>query len=121
MASTMVLPGSVELDDELDQPLLGAGVERRGGLVEQQDLGVHDQHRGDGDPLLLSAGELVRGPVGQVVDAEHGQRVVDARLDLSRGRPMFSGPKAISSRTDGENTWASEFWKMNPTRPRNPG
>ena len=33
---------------------------------------------------------------------------------------MFSGPKASSSRTEGENTWASEFWKMNPTRPRKP-
>ena len=33
---------------------------------------------------------------------------------------MFSGPNAISSRTVGENTWASEFWKMNPTRDRKP-
>ena len=32
---------------------------------------------------------------------------------------MFKGPNATSSRTVGENTWASEFWKMNPTRPRN--
>ena len=29
---------------------------------------------------------------------------------------MLSGPNAISSRTVGENTWASEFWKMKPTR-----
>ena len=32
---------------------------------------------------------------------------------------MFSGPNAISSRTDGENTCASEFWNTNPTRDRN--
>src|SRR5262245_57354202 len=38
----------------------------------------------------------------------------------SRARPMFSGPNAISSRTVGENTCASEFWNTNPTRERNP-
>ena len=34
--------------------------------------------------------------------------------------PSCSGPNAISSRTVGENTCASEFWKMNPTRERKP-
>src|SRR5579862_1719508 len=38
----------------------------------------------------------------------------------SRARPMFRGPNAISSRTVGENTWASEFWNTKPTRDRKP-
>ena len=48
-----------------------------------------------------------------------------ARVSLTRSsawsrlRAMLRGPKAISSRTVGQNTWASEFWKMNPIRERN--
>ena len=36
------------------------GVERRGRLVEEHELGVHRQRPGDGDALLLAAGELRR-------------------------------------------------------------
>ena len=36
-----------------------ARVERAGGLVEQDRLGVHGEGAGDGDALLLAAGELV--------------------------------------------------------------
>ena len=115
------LAGVVELDDQLDQPLLRAWVERRGRLVEQQDLGVHHQHRRDRDTLLLAARQLVRRAVGELGDVEHRQRVVaPARRPRRCDMPRFSGPKAISSRTVGENTWASEFWKMKPTRDRNP-
>ena len=35
-------------------------VERREGLVQQDDLGPDGQRPGEGDPLLLSAGELMR-------------------------------------------------------------
>ena len=48
------LGGSIEssLDD-----LLGLGVEGRGGFVEEEDLGVAKEGAGDGDALLLAAGE----------------------------------------------------------------
>ena len=36
------------------------GIERRGGLVEEHDRRVHGQSAGDGDTLLLAAGELRR-------------------------------------------------------------
>ena len=43
------------------------------------------------------------------------------RASTSAGvRPMLSGPKAISSRTVGEKTWASEFWNTKPIRDRKP-
>ena len=35
-------------------------VKRRGGFVEQHELGVHRQRPGDRDPLLLAAGQLRR-------------------------------------------------------------
>ncbi len=34
-------------------------IQSGGGFVEEQDLGVHGQGSGDGDPLLLAAGQLV--------------------------------------------------------------
>ena len=42
------------------------GVEGRGRLVEEHELGVHRQRPGDGDALLLTAGELGREGVGLV-------------------------------------------------------
>jgi hypothetical protein len=38
--------------------LLGVAVERRGRLVEQQDRRAFQDRAGDGDALLLAAGEL---------------------------------------------------------------
>jgi len=35
-------------------------IERRGGLVEQHDLGVHAKRPGNSNPLLLAAGKLAR-------------------------------------------------------------
>ena len=40
------------------------GIQRRGGLVEQHQLGVHRQCPGDRHPLLLAAGQLRRVGVG---------------------------------------------------------
>ena len=37
---------------------LGAGVECRGGFVKNQDGRVFEQGAGDGNPLLLTAGEF---------------------------------------------------------------
>ena len=46
------------------------GVEGRGGLVEEHQLRVHRQGPGDGDPLLLAAGELGRVGVRLVAQAD---------------------------------------------------
>ena len=46
------------LQGGLNQPL-GTGVERAGGLVQDQDARVLQDDAGDGDALLLAAGELV--------------------------------------------------------------
>jgi len=46
------------------------GIEGRGGLVEEHDLGVHGQGAGDGHALLLSAREIV-GVGGGLVGQPH--------------------------------------------------
>ena len=45
--------------DDLQHLAGQLGVERRGDLVEQHQLGLHRQRAGDRDALLLAAGELL--------------------------------------------------------------
>ena len=49
-------------------------VQRRGRFIEQHYLGIHGQCPGDGDPLLLSAGQLVRIDRGLVKNADFSQK-----------------------------------------------
>ena len=49
------------------------GIQRRGGLVEEHGFRVHRQRPGDGDALLLAAGELVGIRVGLLAQAHFGQ------------------------------------------------
>jgi hypothetical protein len=59
---------------------LGLGVERGGGLVEDQDRRVLEDGAGDGDALLLAAGELEAALADHRVIAarQGGDEVVDA-------------------------------------------
>ena len=50
-------------------------VERRGRLVKEQNIRIHHQRAGDGDALLLSAGETAGHLVGAVGHADLGQQV----------------------------------------------
>ena len=74
----------------LDRPL-GLGVERRGRLVQDQDRRVLEEHAGDGQALLLPAGEFHAAladdrvePVRQLGDhrrpAGPARRLLDLRL-----------------------------------------
>ena len=73
---------------------LGLGVERRGGLVEDQDARLLEDDAGDGDALLLAARQLEPALADHAVVAV-GQRrdeIVDARvprrlLDLASAAP----------------------------------
>jgi hypothetical protein len=51
-------PALHQVRDGLLHDLLGLGVERGGGLVEDQDLRVAQHRARDGDALALAAGEL---------------------------------------------------------------
>ena len=53
--------------------LLELRVQALGGLVQQQDLRLQQQHLGQGRPLLLAAGQVVGVPVQQVLQAAQGR------------------------------------------------
>ena len=57
----IVMPCFGELDHHVEHFLDHLGVERRGRLVEQHDLGRHAQRARDRHALLLAAGELQPG------------------------------------------------------------
>ena len=61
------------------------GIERRGRLVEQQQLGIHGQRAGDGDALLLAAREVRRIGLGLVGEADPRQLLLGARARLGLG------------------------------------
>ena len=44
------------LEGELDE-MLGFGIDRGGGIIQDEDAGIHEQDAGDGDALFLTAGE----------------------------------------------------------------
>ena len=52
------------------------GVERAGGLVAEQDLGLLDDRARDRDPLLLAAGHLRRVVIAPRRQPDELQRVV---------------------------------------------
>lgn len=70
-----------ERTDHVKHFLYHFRVERRGGLVEQDHLGLHGQGPGDGRALLLAAGKLRGIAVALVGDADLGQQALG---DLDR-------------------------------------
>ena len=60
------------------------GIERRGGLVEQHELGLHGERAGDGDALLLAARELAREGVGFVGEPDLREQRARARRGPQR-------------------------------------
>jgi len=58
--------GFAQLPDKLENRTPGFGVKVAGGLIGQQNLGLHDQGPGQGDPLLLAAGKLAHFVGGAV-------------------------------------------------------
>ena len=71
--------------DGLHHLLPAPGVQHGGGLVQDDAVGAHGHHPGDGHPLLLPARQVVRGALAQLVDAGHLHGVVDAAAHLAGG------------------------------------
>ena len=69
------------------QPNLGTqpGVEIRERLVEQEDAGIDHQSTGERHALLLSAGELMRQPLGEAAEPDQAQSLRDAPVALGAG------------------------------------
>src|SRR3954447_576272 len=70
-----------QLDDQVLDHLRRFRVERRAGLVEEQDLGLGRQRPGDAEPLLLAAGELQRRMVEVVFDLLEEAGAVEGAVD----------------------------------------
>ena len=63
--------------DEGPEGVAGLGVEAGGRLVEEEDLGVVDQGGGEGDALLLAAGEGAEEGAGAVGEIDAGEECGD--------------------------------------------
>jgi hypothetical protein len=69
--------GALDPVEHLEELAAGARVEVRRGLVEDEELGLHGEHRGDRDAAALAHRELVRRPVGGIAHADGGERFLD--------------------------------------------
>ena len=65
----------VDVADQLEDLARGLGVQRARGLVAEQDLRICGKCAGDGDALLLSAGELRGIGLGLVLEADDLQQL----------------------------------------------
>ncbi len=90
-----------QLDPQLRPEL---GVERREGLVQQQDAGAAGERPGDGHPLLLPAGELVRPTAPVAGELDEVQVVADpgAQLRAAQSQPAQPVGHVVPDREVGE-------------------
>ena len=89
VTTIIVMPSVGQLLHHREHVADQLGVERRGGLVEEHQLGVHRQRPGDRDALLLAAGELRRVGVVLVGQADPLQ-VVPGRPRSASALPRRS-------------------------------
>ena len=87
----------VDVDDHRDVALRGAardqlhdldrglGIERRGGLVGEHEVGLLHQRARDADALALAAGKLVGALGGEVAEADGVEKVKGA-IDVASGK-----------------------------------
>ena len=77
----------VDVLDKGQDGVGGVGVQRTGGLVAEQDFGIRRQCTGNGDALLLAAGQLGRVGVGLVGQAHHLQKFTGALFGVGLLHP----------------------------------
>ncbi len=70
MVSTIAMPSSVQVGEQVQHVVAGVDVDAGRRLVEQQAARAAEQGAGQEHPLLLAAGELADVPLGQLGDAE---------------------------------------------------
>ena len=71
--------------DSFEHFLAAGRIEHGGGFVGDDDAGLHGENARDGDALLLSAREHVRGSIGLFGHAHGRKRIVDAPHHLIVG------------------------------------
>ena len=68
-------------------------VEVRRRLVEDEDLGLHREHGGHGDPAALPERQVVRRAVDEVEHPDLVERIDDPRLELRAAQAGVGGPE----------------------------
>ena len=81
----------------------GDGVQGRHRLIRQDDAGVLGQGPGQGHPLLLPAGELVRPHIGLVQDAHLFQALQGLQLVRLAEGPQQHPPEGHVRHAGGEH------------------
>ena len=85
VTTIMVMPSLGQIGHNFQHFIDHLGIERRGRLVEEHDLGLHRQRAGDGDALLLAAGEIGRIDVGFVGNADAFQQLLGGLFRFGGG------------------------------------
>lgn len=73
----------VEVEEEVDDVAAVAAVEVAGGFVGKEQGGAVDEGAGEGDALLLTAGELNGVVVGAVLEADFGEQAACAAVGIA--------------------------------------
>ena len=79
---------AAERGDQVPHAARGEGIEVRGGLVEEQQLGVVDEGSGQSESLLEAGGEAASGQVRMLGQS----KLVDERPDAVDGATPWSTP-----------------------------
>ena len=87
-------PLGLEAGDDVPELAARLRIEAGGRLVEEEQLGIADQRAGDGEPLLLAAGELLDPGVALVLELDQLQHLVDGR---ARARRSERNRRSVSS------------------------
>ncbi|MPN35474.1 hypothetical protein SDC9_182972 [bioreactor metagenome] len=87
-------------------------------FIKDNALRPHGKDSGDGNALLLAAGQQVRRMLAEFVHPDF-LSAFSTRWRISWGGiPRFSQPKATSSSTMVATIWLSGFWNTMPARER---
>src|ERR1700751_5360626 len=76
------LSAAAATHQKIDHVALALGIERRGGLVQQQDLGIENQNGSQGPPLFFPRGKMMRGALFQMRYFHLLKRLVHSKQNL---------------------------------------
>lgn len=80
----------LDIADFRTQILADLGVERAERFVQQQQLRLNGKRAGQGDPLLLSAGQRLRIDITLVFQINHCQQFAAPQAPRRRRRPLHT-------------------------------
>ena len=106
------LAPALQAEQQVDDLLAGLAVEVAGRLVGQDDLRARAQGAGDGDALLLAAGELRREMIGAMRQPHLGEQRRAATSKASAWPANSSGRATFSSAVMVGTRWKD--WKTMP-------